>query len=180
MNSNKPITLPAEGSINRQTCIILAILGSVFCALFLVAGLLFWKMIPVLRSFFPSQLSPKPLPVLEHDRFDFPLFSIGAPDGPDWMYLPVQTGIAFERQEPTYNRLTVADAWSVGLSTTTNYSKKEFLKYACAYQIRLPEEDRYKEQQRDCDWWKKFPLTVFAYMGCIWILLTKILPLHLL
>jgi hypothetical protein len=155
MNSNKPITLPAEGSINRQTCIILAILGSVFCALFLVAELLFWKMIPILRSFFPSQLSPKPLPVLEHDRFDFPLFSIGAPDGPDWMYLPVQTGIAFEWQEPSYNRLTVANAWSVALSTTTNYSKKEFLEYACAYRIGPPENDRYTEQQKDCDWWRK-------------------------
>lgn len=40
MDSNKPVLLPAERDVNRQTCIILAIFGSILCILILVLGLL--------------------------------------------------------------------------------------------------------------------------------------------
>jgi F5/8 type C domain-containing protein len=155
MDSNKPVILPAERDVNRQACIILAIFGSLFCVLFIVFGLLIWKLVPVFYSAFSSLVSPKALPVSEHERFQFPLFSIGAPDGSGWTYMPLKKGISFEHQETLGKRKTGANAWSVALETTTNYSKKQFLEYACAYPIHPPKADQYTEQQKDCDWWEK-------------------------
>ncbi len=165
MDSNKPISLPAERDVNRQTCIILAIFGSLFCVLFLVFGVLLWRLIPVLYSYLPSLVSPKALPVPEHERFYFPLFSVAAPEGSGWMYLPVQNGISFERQETQGTQITVASARLEALDKNTNYSSKEFLDYVCACPIRPPEENRYTEQQRDCDWWRKSPFDCVRLHG---------------
>lgn len=153
MEPNESVISPAKGNVDRQACIILAILGSVLCILLLVLGVLVWSVMPMLYSVFPTQVPPQS--VLEHERFQFPLFSIDAPDGPGWTYMLLKNGISFESQETLDKRKTVANAWLIMLEPTTNYSKKQFLEYACASQIRLPQENQYLEQQKDCDWWRK-------------------------
>jgi hypothetical protein len=153
MDSNKPISLSSERDVNRQTCIILAVFGSVLCVLLLLFGVLVRSVMPMLYSVFLTQVSSRSVPAYE--RFQFPLFSIGAPDGSGWTYMLLKNGISFEHQENLDKRKTVANAWLVALDRATNYSKKQFLEYACAYQTRPPGEDQYMEQQKDCDWWKK-------------------------
>ena len=152
MDPNESVILPAS-NVNRQACTILVVFGLLVCASILVLGVLVWSVMPMLYSVFPTQVPPKS--VLEHERFHFPLFSIGAPDGSGWTYMLLKNGISFESQETLGKWETVAGAWSVALGTTTNYSKKQFLEYVCAYQIRLPKDDQYTEQQKDCDWWEK-------------------------
>ena len=155
MESNKPISPPRDRAVNRQAWIILSILVSLLCVLFFVSGWLIWKLIPVLYSPAPSPVAQDALPVPEHERFHFPLFSVAAPEDSGWMYLPMKNGVAFERQETLDKRMTVANAWLVTLGTSTNYSRTEFLEYACDYRIHFPDQDRYTEQQKDCDWWRE-------------------------